>query len=81
MSNWYEQGGTAFKPPEIVKREKQKVQATQAKKAAKMSAVRSKFLSLQKLYKELFPDEEWSWELINVEKKVTAELLKRQRGQ
>lgn len=46
-----------------------------------MSAVRSKFLSLQKLYKELFPEEEWSWELINVEKKMTTELLRRARGE
>lgn len=73
MSNWYEQGGSAFKPPEIVKRERTR---KQAKKAAKISAVRSKFLSLQKLYKELFPEEEWSWDLIAVEKKMTTEMLK-----
>lgn len=74
MSNWYEQGGSAFKPPEIVKREQRRKRAS---KAAKISAVRSKFLSLQKLYKELFPEEEWSWELVNVEKKMTTEMLKR----
>jgi len=78
MSNWYEQGGAEFKPFEVSKRQKRQ---KQTQKAAKMSAVRHRFKALQSLYKELFPEEEWSWELINVERKMTTEMLKRGRNE